>query len=149
MAPRGRPGLAFWIVCDSGFAVWLVTHRVARYGDLVWIAEPTFDEEPTVSDVEKIEKWRWPVFFPLGPALHRKLVTSIGVVPIPEQLKPFPMLRGSRGPGKWALVKYGADLSTSQSFGPTSDPSVPISQVVNDTSLREKIVSGWRPEDRW
>jgi hypothetical protein len=59
-----------------------MTHDVPRMGSLVWIAEPTFDEEPTIEQVQQIDQWRWPVFFPLSSALRRSIVTPIGVVPI-------------------------------------------------------------------
>ena len=80
MAPRLTPGLAFWIICDRGFAVGLMTHHVKRIGHLIWLAEPFFDEVPTVQDLEEIDGWRWPILFPLGAALHRKIATRIGQV---------------------------------------------------------------------
>ncbi len=155
MARRPQPGQAFWIVCDLGFAVGLMTHYVPRVrGELIWIAEPTFDEEPTVEDVERIDRWRWPVFFPLSVALHRKLVTRIGMVPIPRQLQPFPLLRNGDKKHGWRLVRLVQDANGSlaisgRGLGQCKDPSVPIDGIVNDTRLKERIVSGWRPEDVW
>lgn len=58
------PGFAFSLASDLGFAVCLVTHQVPRYGDLIWVTDPMFDDEPDVQAVEGIERWRWPVFFP-------------------------------------------------------------------------------------
>ncbi len=55
MAPKLKPGVAFWITCDRGFAVGLMTHHVDRIGHLIWLAEPFFDEVPTVEDVEASE----------------------------------------------------------------------------------------------
>lgn len=39
--------------------------------------------------------------------------------------------------------------SGSEPGGPTRDKSLPVFQVVNDTALKEMLVSGWKPEDEW
>ena len=107
MAPRLTPGSAFWITCDRGFAVGLMTHHVERIGHLIWLAEAFFDEVPTVEDVEEIERWRWPILFPLGAALHRKIATRIGQVEIPSGLQVMPVLRRPNGGGGWNKVILG------------------------------------------
>ena len=81
MAPRPKPGFAWYIVCDAGFAVGLVSHYLPKWGHLVWMAEPVFDDEPTMEHVLAIRHWRWPVLFPLGAAVHRHIATRIGIVP--------------------------------------------------------------------
>lgn len=142
-----KPGLAFSIVCDLGFAVGLITHYEKRVGHLIWIAEPIYEEEPSPEDVAKIESWRWPVFFPLEAALRRKLVTAIGTVPVPSALSKFPTLRsGSKTMGWMAFTEINGQR---RELGPASNPSVPIYKVVNDTALKEMIVSGWSPEREW
>ncbi len=147
MASRPQPGLAFFIVCDVGFAIGLMTHDVPKIGSLIWIAEPTFDEQPNLEAVSEIGAWRWPVFFPLASALRRKLVTRIGPIAVPPPLREFPVLRsGNRQMGWVAFTEVGG---VRQRLGPTDDASLPIYQVVNDTALKEMIVTGWRPEDDW
>jgi hypothetical protein len=141
-----KTGLAFSLICDLGFAVGIATHSIERIGQLVWIAEPTFDEEPTLDQVREIKDWRWPVFFPLDAAIRRRIVNSLGVVPVPAKLQKFPLLRSSTGRG-WKRVKF-VDGS-SRSAGPTKDASIPIYRIVNDTALKERIVSGWKPEEEW
>ena len=130
-----------------------MTHYVPRVrGELIWIAEPTFDEEPTVEDVERIDRWRWPIFFPLNIALHRRDAWRIAMVPIPKQLQPFPLLRNGNKKRGWLLVRFVQDANGSFSDrgrGQCKDPSVPIDGVVNLARLKEMIVSGWRPEDEW
>jgi hypothetical protein len=145
--PRPKPGLAFSIVCDLGFAVGIVTHDLPRIGSLIWMAEPTFDEEPTIEQVQEIEGWRWPVFFPVAAAIRRKIVSPIGEVSVPEGLRQFPLLRSRNGRGGWTLVKFVDGAS--QPAGPASDPAIARYSVVNDTRLKEMIVSGWRPENNW
>jgi hypothetical protein len=51
LVPSRDIGVSFSIVCDRGFAVGLCTHRHAAMGPLVWMAEPFFEECPTVDDV--------------------------------------------------------------------------------------------------
>lgn len=134
-------------MCDLGFAVGLKTHRVERVGDLVWMAEATFEEEPRLADVELIDRWRWPVFFPLGAAIRRKIVTPLGIISIPPALRPFPIMRS--GNKKMGWVTFTEAEGVRQRLGPATDPSVPIYKVVNDTRLKEMLVSGWRPDVEW
>lgn len=150
MQRRLLPGLAFSLPTDAGFAVGLATHDIPRLGTLSWIAAPTFDEEPDIAAVEHIQDWRWPVFFPLNAALRRKIVTKIGHVEIPAALAQLPQMRsGSRAAG-WRMIEFPDPTSLgTRPTGDATHPSVPIYQVVNDTRLREMIVSAWRPEDAW
>jgi hypothetical protein len=144
---RPNPGLAFFVVCDLGFAVGLVTHDIPKTGSLIWIAEPTFEDEPTVADVKSIERWRWPVLFPLPAAIRRHIVTAIGEVPIPADLQSFPTLRSGNKSLGWTAFTERDGVRIR--LGPTTDAQLPIYKVVNDTRLREMIVTGWRPEDEW
>jgi hypothetical protein len=146
--PRLKPGLAFWLVYDLGFAVGLMTHHLPRTGHLVWIAEPIFDEEPTIEDVQRIDRWRWAILFPLGAAIHRKVVTPIGVLPIPPALESLPPMRSGNKKAGWRAFVF-TDDGESRQLGPASDPSLQIYQIVNDTALKEMLVTGWRPEQDW
>ena len=144
---RPNPGLTFSLVCDLGFAVGLMTHDIRRIGSLVWIAEETFDEVPTLEQVHRLNRWRWPVFFPLSAAIRRKIATPLGMVAIPPALQQFPVMRsGNKKAGWMACTRKGGATKV---LGPATDPSLPIYMVVNDTRLKEMIVSGWRPADRW
>jgi hypothetical protein len=140
-------GVAFSIICDRGFAVGLCTHRHAKMGHLIWMAEPFFDEFPSKDQVEAIETWRWPVFFPLGGALRRKMVDRIGRIPIPPSLARFPTMRNG-GMMSQPWMKYreghldGLGLKT-------EDRNLPIVMIVNYERVREMLVSGWKPADRW
>jgi len=151
VATRPKPGFAWYLVCDVGFAVGLVTHYLPKFGHLVWMAEPVFDDEPTTDDVLAIRRWRWPVFFPLGSAVHRHIATRIGMVPVPPQLQEVPLMRSCTPfPGEkrtWLTAEVTEDGA--EPLGPTRDKSLPIFQVVNDTMLKEMLVSGWKPEDEW
>ena len=135
------------MVSDAGFVVGLVTHDRPKLGTLLWIATPTFDDEPTCIEVEGITSWRWPVLFPLAAAVSRRIMVPIGMVSIPDTLRPFPTMRsGNRSAGWSAFTEAGG---VRHQLGPTSDSSLPIYKVVNDTRLKEMVVSGWRQEDEW
>ena len=34
-------------------------------------------------------------------------------------------------------------------LGETRDKSLPVFQIVNDTALREMLVTDWKPQDDW
>jgi hypothetical protein len=122
---------------SSGFAVGLATHDVARIGTVVWIAAPTFDEEPSVAEVEEVCEWRWPIFFPLNAALRRKIVTKIGHVAIPDEMATMPVLRSGNRKIGWRLSRFrNTDAATQELLGPATDPATPIYRIVNDTRLR-------------
>jgi hypothetical protein len=145
---RVEPGLAFSLICDLGFAVGLVTHQIPRIGDLVWVAEPIFDEEPDLDVVLGITDWRWPILFPAGAALRRKIIAPIGIADIPPKLKSIPLMRSGSKKLGWREARVFEDGS-SKPLGPTTDPSLPIFRIVNDTRLREMLVAGWKPERDW
>ncbi len=147
MPPPLEPGLAFWIVCDAGFAVGLMTHHRPKVGHLVWIAQDTFGDPPTEADVRSIERWRWPVFFPLGAALRRGIVTKVADVPVPAGLERWPTMRSGNRQMGWTLVNFEGPGTLPRR--PANDSSIPIYSVVNDTALREMIVSNWRPAQTW
>ncbi len=54
---RVRPGLYFFLPTDLGFAVGVVTHLTQGSGDVVWLAEPMFDEEPALDEAAGIREW--------------------------------------------------------------------------------------------
>ena len=144
---RAEPGLAFCFVTDAGWAVGVVTHDRPKLGSLVWIAEPMFDEVPTVDQIQTIGRWRWPVFFSVTAALRKGLIDRVGTVEVPSDIAAFPVLRsGDRQIGWVAFTEVDG---VRQRLGPTEDRSLPINQVVNDTRLKEMVVSGWRPDDEW
>ena len=72
----------------------------------------------------------------------------IGVVPVPDSLRPFPLMRGGNKQVPWRMVLFAGGKSE-RLLGPATDPSLPIYQVVNDTRLKEMIVSDWRPKQMW
>ena len=141
--PSKDVGVAFSMRCDLGFTVGLCTHRHARLGALIWIAHDVWDEFPTCDDVLTIDRWRWPVFFPLGTALRRHMADRICRIAIPPELAEFPRLRNGGNGQPWMEYRDGE-------LGPTTlDCDLPIAMIVNDTALKAMIVTAWMPVDRW
>jgi hypothetical protein len=141
------PGLAFTMDTDVGYIVGVVTHDVPRIGSLVWIATPTFAREPTLDEARQISSWRWPTFFPVSAAMRKRIVKPLGSIPIPSEIAPFPKMRGGGGSMGWVAFTGVGDGQ--RLHGPTTDRSLPIYQILNDTSLSEMIATGWMPEDEF
>jgi hypothetical protein len=132
---------------EVGFLVGLLTHDVSKVGSLVWVAKPTFDEKPTLEQTSEITEWRWPILFPLAAAIREDIVSPIGEVAIPKALQSFPTLRS--GQRKIGWVAFTEIDGVRHTLGATTDPSLPIYQIVNDTRLRKMVVSDWRPDDNF
>ncbi len=154
-APRGLvswllhpAGLSFSLTTDSGWAVGLMTSYIPRIGHLIWLAEPTFEHIPTVEEAAAIQRWRWPVLFPLDAAIRRKIVKPIGMIRIPPAMQRIPLMRSGRKNMGWQNAVL-LDTGGSRPSGRATDPATPVYKVVNDTRLREMLTSGWRPENEW
>ena len=144
LLPSRDIGLAFYLVCDRGFAVGVCTHKHARLGHLIWLAEPFFDDEPSMATAEAIGDWRWPVFYPLGAAVRRRLVTRLGRLELPPELADFPKMRSGGGAQPWMEFQHSLAL------GPTTtDRTLPIAMIVNHEMLKEMLVTDWQPSARW
>jgi hypothetical protein len=79
----------------------------------------------------------------LAAALRRKIVTSIGSVPIPHTVDTSPVMRGGGGVLRWMALEFRD--GEEHGLGPTTDLTLPIYRIVNDTALKELVVSNWRP----
>lgn len=66
------------------------------------------DEEPTAADAASLRAWHWPAWLPLGAMAHRKLVIPLGIVPIPEELREYPVMSGGLG-HQWSRVTISED----------------------------------------
>jgi hypothetical protein len=143
---RVTPGLAFSIACQGGCGVGLVTHRLPRFGDIVWIAQPLFAGQPTLEDVAAIDSWRWPTLFATAAAMRNGNVTPVGVVPVPAQFHNLPRMRSGIG-SSWVEVRW-VD-GDPDSAGPTTDRSLAVLAAPTSALLAEMVASGWKPEDDW
>jgi hypothetical protein len=110
------------------------------------MAEPFFDHFPSLDNANGVNQWRWPIFYPLGAALRRRIVDRIGRATIPAELVAFPTFRGGGHGQPWMEYRNG----NLDGLGPTTtDRNLPISMIVNHEMLKEMLVTDWRPANRW
>lgn len=146
MARVIRPGFAFVVVSSVGFTIGLHTHRDKLMGYLIWLSAKNYDEMPTLQDARQTSDWRWCVFYALGAAINRKIDIPLGQIDVPPPLARFPRMRSGGGPQPWHEYDDGDFAGPGREC---ADPTLPIRSTVNDTKLKEMIVSGWEPSDRW
>jgi hypothetical protein len=144
---RTEPGQVFTMPTSVGFVIGVMTHETLEAGPLVWIASPTFSRQPSLHDAQRIESWRWPVVLALGTAITRRLVTPVGIMPIPPRLKPFPVFRSGHNMIGW--THFTEVDGVVRLLGPTTDRSLPIYKIVNLAALKEMVETNWRPEDQF
>jgi hypothetical protein len=144
---RVRPGLYFFLPTDLGIAVGVVTHLTQGSGDVIWLAEPMFDEEPALDEAASIREWRWPILLTVGPAIHQKAIYKIGCGPVPDEIGQMPVFRFGDTGGTWRRVSLEDGVPRMGAI--TDDPSIPIWLTVNAVALREHLVSGWTPQRWW
>lgn len=150
---RPKIGDIIEIPTRSGFAYAQFTHKHSMYGALLRVYNTVYQTRQSLDVIQLVVSVREPdfsVFFPLGAAVHRGIVSIVGNVPIPEKQKPFPLFRNGvvdpktkkvetwwlwDGVNEWPIGK----LTKEQKH-------LPFNEVWNDTLLVERIESGWSPE---
>jgi hypothetical protein len=145
-----KPGDLIEMRTALGLAYAQVTHKVPLFGTLIRVLEPIVPERPSDLDAIATSRERFVTFFPVAAALNRGMVRFAGSASIPPHAQKFPLLRqrgkvlasgvvadwwlydGSR---QWRIGRLAPDQAR-----------LSIAEVVNDTLLRERIDSDWRPE---
>jgi hypothetical protein len=93
---------------------------------------------------------RFYVFFPVGAAINRGLVTFVGNVPLPVSMREFPLLR-QRG-----RIELGGEVTSWWLWDGTKkwrvgqltakQKRLSIAELMNDTLLVARVENDWRPE---
>lgn len=151
MVRPGEPGYAFSIPLPSSrFALGLVSHQQPRGGSVVWIAQPTFQYTPSLSEAAEIEDWRWATMIPVWSGVRQRMLFPVGTVEIPDDLQAPPLMRAwaIRGIG-WIKIRFTDDFRNTRSLGATQDKSLSIYSFLTAVTLAERIDSGWVPSDDW
>lgn len=150
---RPKIGDIIEIPTRSGFAYAQFTHKHNLYGALLRVYNTIYQTKQALDAIQSVVSVREPdfsVFFPLGAAVHRGIVSIVGNAPIPEKHKPFPLFRdGIANPEtKKVEIWWLWDGEKEWPVGEISDEQrrLPIRGVWNDTLLVERIESGWTPE---
>lgn len=148
---RPERGRLYAFEIEGGYAVLLVVYDFTKFGSLVWVAQPTFSEMPTVRDAEMIVEWRWPQLVSLPPG-----AIPIGDMPVPPELASMPRMRVyifNSGSPYWREQRYADESGTRPvvlAERVTVDASLQIGgRVANDHALRELIRSGYMPVEEW
>jgi hypothetical protein len=141
---------------SKGLAYAIYTHRhlkPPKYGAVIRVFDRLYDVRPSEIGEIANNPVRFSTFFPLRAAVNRKLVEVVGNVPVPDDLRPFPIFRSGNPDSKTKKVKtwWLEDLEHDKTWQVgTLTPEqrkLPILGVWNDTYLIHRIEEGWRPEN--
>ena len=150
---RPRFGDVVEIVTPKGVAYAQYTHRHTeppRYGALIRVLPGLHDARPKDFSALVRQPEQFSVFFPLGAAVHRGIVTIVAHEPIPEAARPFPLFRaGIKDPSGRVRTWWVWDGQREWRVGRLSEGQrdLPIRKVVNATMLIHLIVTRWSPRD--
>jgi hypothetical protein len=142
------------IATPEGLAYAQYTHkhdRPPKYGALLRVLPGIFASRPEeFSELVKQEA-RFCVFFPLGAAVARQIVSVVGHEEVPEECRPFPLFRaGVKDPATGHVQTWWLwDGEREWRIGKLAPEqrALPLRQVWNDTLLVKRIVEGWSPAD--
>jgi len=148
--PRVKIGDIVEITTNEGYAYAQYTHKHQLYGALLRVFEGIYESRP--SDLEEVvrHKVAFSCFFPLGTAVHRKIVSIVGNVPVPETLQQFPIFRsGTMDPSTrkvevWWLWDGEREWRTGKLT--PEQRAFPIRGTWTYPFLIERIESHWTPE---
>lgn len=148
-----RPKIGDVVEIDTGrgLAYAHYSHQHSMYGALLRVFADLKTKRPADLAALVAGKPTFQTFFPLAAALKRGIVSIAGNVPLSEQAKQFPSFRaGVVDPatgrvGVWWLWDGKNEVRVG-SLTPELR-QLPIRGVWNDTLLKERILSGWTPEN--
>jgi len=146
---RPRIGDIIEIPTPSGLAYAHYTHQnnePPHFGSLLRILPGLFPSRPNNFSAIAAQEPVFSVFFPLGAACSRKIVSVVASEPIALPSASFPTFRNSHSrSGPWFLWDGQKEWQVS-SLTPRQLKAYPPLGIVNDTLLVQYIVQGWRHE---
>ena len=146
---RPRIGDVIEIPTPQGLAYAHYTHKhdePPHYGALLRVLPGLYSERPADFSALVAHEPIFSVFFPVGAACNRKLVSVVASEPITEQSQQFPTFRSAfSNTGPWFLWDGQREWKVS-SLSEAQLKSYPPLNVINDTLLIERIIQGWRHE---
>lgn len=148
-----RPKIGDVIEIDTGqgLAYAHYSHQHAMYGALLRVFADLKADRPVDLVGVVAGKPTFLTFFPLAAAVKRKIVSIAGHVPLSEDAKQFPTFRaGVVDPrtgrvAQWWLWDGEKEVRVGSLTAEIRCLS--IRGVWNDTLLKERILSGWTPEN--
>jgi len=140
------------IPTPNGFSYAQFTHyhsQPPRYGALIRVLDGFYRNRP--KDVSELvnRPTKFVTFFPLQAAINKTIVSVIGNERIPTTNQMFPLFRaGMVNPQTGTVENWWLwDGDKEWEVGQLNDEQtyLPIREVINDTRLIERIISGWTP----
>lgn len=139
------------IPTKKGLSYAQFTHKHVQYGALLRIFGEHHASRPIKFDAIVRSRPAFMIFFPLGAAVNRGILSVAANVAVPPHAQPFPTFRcaGLQDPvtGKvdaWWLWDGEKEWRVGELT--KEQRSLSIRGVCNDTLLIERIDAGWTPE---
>lgn len=156
MAPtsrvRPRLGDVIEIKTPRGLAYAQYTHKNPLQGALLRVLPGFFPSRPSDFAALVAQRELFLVFFPLGAACHRKIVSIVAEEEVPPQSRQFPTFRHGYADADghvalWTLWNGEREWRVTE-LSP-EEQQLPLRPGTwNDTLLIERIAEGWRPSER-
>lgn len=145
---RPRLGDLVLVTTPAGSALAHYTHKHADYGALLRVLGPAPAGFSEGMDLETVAARppQFLTFFPLGAACARGIARIIGHAPIPPQAEAFPTFRTGFGRPGQSRVWWLWDGTKEWRVGMLTPEQahLPIREIINDTLLVERAISGWQ-----
>lgn len=142
------------IKTPKGLAYAQYTHKhdePPKYGALIRVLPGLYKSRPSEFSELVQQTERFFVFFPLGAAVARGIVTIVAHEEVPKRCRPFPLFRdGVKNPATGRVETWWLwDGEREWKVGDLKPEqyNLPIRAVWNDTLLIQRIVEGWSPVD--
>ena len=147
---RPRIGDVFELKTPIGFAYLQYINKHDEWGALVRVLGPVLEFRPAEFQHVVAQQERFVIFFPLGAAVAKGIVSMVAHMPLPERSNTFPLFKapGNIEGGKvldWWLWDGNSSWRVAELSADQYD--LPTQQVVNDTMLIDLILNNWRPRD--
>lgn len=144
------PGTVVEMPVDDRFGYMLCTHRHPDYLDLMRVFRGLHDVRP--SDLQTLVEGevQFTCFAPLRRVIEDGYGTAVGIVDIPERLKPFPIFRAGMvdATSKKVAVWWLWDGEKEWRVGDLepSQLALPIRGVYGAEVIQQYLREGWTPE---
>ena len=157
LVQRRRPKVGDVIEIETpkglAYAQYTYKHdRPPRYGALLRVLPGLFQRRPTDFSELVNQPEQFVVFFPLGAAVWRGIVTIVANEEIPGWARRLPFFRVRGGIDQsgrvlnWGLWDGERDYRIEGELTP-EQRNLPILEVITDVILINRIVEGWSPAD--
>ena len=150
MRKRPRIGDVVRITTSAGAAFAQYTHKDPSFGALVRVIGPANGSSDPVAIAARSTQFL--TFFPLGAACHRGIAEIIGTAPVPADLAEFPHFREPLRifPERRERCNWRISNATEEWVVPelsSEQRAYPLREIINDTLLVERALTGWQAVD--